>query len=79
MKLISVYAAETAVRTLMIGALERIENEFGDLWGHNKEDNEITEEDEDMYDRYQELRESILDYGNEQICKLKGIPWKKKH
>lgn len=79
MKLISVHAAETAVRTLMIGALERIENEFGDLWGHNKEDNEITEEDEDMYDRYQELRESILDYGNEQICKLKGIPWKKKH
>lgn len=79
MKLVSTNAAETAVRTLMIGSIERIETKLGYLWGHDKEDADITEEDEEMYDLFMELRESILDYGNEQICKLRGIQWKKKH
>lgn len=78
MKLISTQCAETAVRTLMIGSIERIETKFGYLWGNEKEDADITEEDEEMYDIFMELRESILDYGNEQICKIKGIQWKKK-
>ncbi len=73
MRLVSTHAAETAVRTLMIGAIDRIEQKFGYIWGHNKEEQELTEEDEDMYEIFMELRESILDYGNEQICKLKGI------
>ena len=78
MKLVSTHAAETAVRTVMIGSLERIENIFGPLWGHEKEDADLTEEDEIMYEKYSALRESILDYGNEQICKLRGVKWIKR-
>jgi predicted hydrocarbon binding protein len=78
MRLVSTHAAETALRTSMIGSLDRIEQKFGHLWGHNKNEDELTDEDEDMYEIYMELREEILDYGNEQICKLKGIQWKKK-
>jgi len=79
MKLVSTNAAETAIRTLMIGSIERIEKSFGHLWGHDKDESEITDEEEEMYEIFMELRENILDYGNEQICKVKGIQWKKKH
>ena len=78
MRLVSTHAAETALRTSMIGWLDRIERKLGHLWGHDKNEDELTDEDEDMYEIYMELREEILDYGNEQICRLKGTQWKKK-
>ena len=73
-------AAEVAIRTTMIGAIERIENKLGFLWGHDKQEGDpsITEEQEDLYDLFMELREDILDFGNKQICKVKGIKWEKR-
>lgn len=77
---IRIEEAEKAVRTIMIGALYRIETKMGYLWANEKEDNDpsITDAENDMYDIFMELRESILDFGNEQICKIKGIKWEKK-
>ena len=79
MKLVSTDAAVVAIRTLMIGSIDRIEDKLGDLWGHFKEDDEeITEKEEELYELFMELRESILDFGNQQICKVRGIKWTKK-
>ena len=79
MKLVSTDAAVVAIRTLMIGSIDRIEDKLGDLWGHFKEDDEeITEREEELYELFMELRESILDFGNQQICKVRGIKWTKK-
>ena len=79
MNLINTEMAVTAIRTLMIGSIDRIEDKFGDLWGHFKsEDEETTPEEDELYELFMELRESILDFGNQQICKVKGTKWKKK-
>lgn len=78
MKLVSTDAAVTSLRTLMIGSIDRIENKMGDLWGHFKPDDEdTTEEEDEIYELFMELRESILDFGNQQICKIKGVNWSK--
>lgn len=80
MKLVSTDTAAIALRTLMIGSIDRIENKMGHLWGHFKEDDEdTTEEEDDLYEIFMELRESILDFGNEQICKVRGTKWTKKN
>jgi hypothetical protein len=73
-------SAEVAIRTTMIGAIERVERVFGHLWAHEKQDGDptITEEQEQLYDLFMELREEILDFGNKQICRVKGIKWEKK-
>mgnify|MGYP006080769559 CR=1 FL=1 len=79
MKLVSTDAAVTSLRTLMIGSIDRIETQMGDLWGHFKpEDEDTTEEEDEIYEMFMELRESILDFGNQQICKIKGTNWSKK-
>lgn len=79
MKLVSTDASVTALRTLMIGAIDRIETKLGYLWGHYKpEDEDTTEEEDEIYEQFMDLRESILDFGNEQICKVKGMKWQKK-
>ena len=79
MRLISSVSAESALRTLMIGSIDRIECKFGYLWGHDKDEtDEFTDKENEMYDIFMELRESILDFGNEQICKVKGKKWEKK-
>lgn len=80
MRLVSTDAAVTSLRTLMIGSIDRIENKLGDLWGHFKgEEEDTTEEEDELYELFMELREEILDFGNQQICKVKGIPWAQKH
>jgi hypothetical protein len=79
MKLVSVDASVSALRTLMIGAIDRIESKMGHLWGHDlPHDQDTTEEEDEIYEQFMECRESILDFGNEQICKVKGIKWIKK-
>lgn len=79
MKLVSTDNAETAIRTLMIGSIDRIERYMGHLWGHMKaEGEETTPEEDEIYELFMELRESILDFGQDQICKIRGQKWKKK-
>lgn len=80
MKLVSVDASVSALRTLMIGAIDRMETKMGYLWGHNlPDDQETTEEEDEIYEQFMEWRESVLDFGNEQMCKIKGIKWNKKN
>ena len=79
MRLVSTDNAVAALKTLMIGSIHRIEQKFGDKWGHFKnEDEEFTEEEDELHALFMELRESILDLGNEQICKVQGKKWTKR-
>jgi len=79
MNLVDKENAVTAIRTLMIGSIDRIEQKLGHLWGHDKPEGDyFSDEEEEIYELFMDLRESILDFGNEQICKIKGKPWKKK-
>lgn len=74
MRLVSTDVAVVSLRTLMIGSIDRIETKMGDLWGHFKSDDEdTTKEEDEIYELFMELRESILDFGNQQISKIKGI------
>ena len=78
MRLVSERLVESALKTLMIGSIDRIEQKLGHLWAHREDKTEFTDEEEEMYELFMDLRESILDYGNEQICKIKGKRWEKK-
>lgn len=62
---------ESAIKTTMIGAISEIENTFGHMWGHKKRD--TTEEQDELYEDFMELRERILNIGNFQIRKIKRI------
>jgi len=79
MRLVDRDNAVTAIRTLMIGSIDRIEQKLGHLWGHERdEEGEFSDDEEEIYELFMDLRESILDFGNEQICKIKGIKWTKR-
>lgn len=56
---------ETKIRTAFIGALAAFEEKFGSLWGHDKDD--ITPEQEEMYNIWEDARTQILNNGNNQI------------
>jgi hypothetical protein len=58
------------IQTTMIGALARIEESFGYLWGHDK-DGELTNQEEKFADLWDFTRNQILNYGNNQIRGLK--------
>ena len=62
--------AETRIRSAFIFALEEIEEEFGDLWGIDKEDKDLTENEKIWLEKYLLVRKNILDYGNGQIRML---------
>lgn len=55
----------TKFRTVMIGALASIEQNFGFLWGHN-EHRRLTPEEQEMKDLFEKTRKEILDKGNAQ-------------
>lgn len=61
---------EKRIQTTMIGAIARIEQSLGFLWGHNK-DEPLTEKEEQFADIWDYLRNDILNYGNKQIRQLK--------
>ena len=58
------------VQTTMIGALSKMENSFGHLWGHFK-DGPLTEQEEAFADLWDDTRNSILNQGNKEIRNLK--------
>jgi hypothetical protein len=62
---------ESYIRTTMIGAISKIENKFGSFWGFSKSPEERTENQTKLYELFRELREEILDLGNEQIRKCR--------
>lgn len=56
----------TKMRTIMIGALAKMEEEMGGLWGNNH-DKPLSKFEQEMYDRWQNIRTHILDLGNNNI------------
>lgn len=58
--------------TLMIGAISSIENEFGYLWGHSKTDG-YSPEEEIMFEKWENLRQDILNKGNNNINYMIGL------
>jgi hypothetical protein len=57
---------EKRFKTIMIGGLSRFEKEFGYLWeGENGEP--VTEKDIYFRDKWEDLRNDLLDHGNYQI------------
>jgi hypothetical protein len=57
---------EKKFTTTFIGALSYIEQEFGHLWGRDKAPSNRTTEEKQWYDKWERLRTSILNNGNNQ-------------
>lgn len=58
---------EKKVQTSFIGALSQFENLFSHLWGYNKDERDLTDEQFDMREMWEEVRTNILNNGNNQI------------
>lgn len=56
-------------QTTMIGALFAFEETFGHLWGQNKDENDLTNSELDFLDRWDLVRNQILNNGNGQLRK----------
>lgn len=61
---------EKRIQTTMIGALDKMEKNFGHLWGHYK-DGPLTKEEAEFADMWDFTRNQILNQGNNQIRNLK--------
>ena len=57
----------TKMKTSFIGAISSCENHFGFLWGHGKDDVELTEKELSAKEVWENLRAEILDNGNTQL------------
>lgn len=53
--------------TTMIGSINYVENHFGDLWGHGKREEELTNEEKWWRTKWHILRTEILNNGNNQL------------
>ena len=60
----------TKIRTGFIGAISEIEQSFGLLWGHDKPDSQLTENERKWLKLWKRVRGRILGNGNDQIRKL---------
>jgi hypothetical protein len=56
-------------QTTMIGALFEFEKAFGYLWGQDKNEQELTDKELDFLDRWDMVRNQILNNGNNQLRK----------
>lgn len=56
-------------QTTMIGALFEFEKAFGYLWGQDKEESDLTDRELDFSDRWDAVRNQILNNGNNQLRK----------
>lgn len=61
--------AQKKIQTTMIGALAKMEQNFGYLWGHFK-DGPLTTEEEKFAELWDFTRNQILNQGNNQMRKL---------
>lgn len=50
--------------TTIIGSIAAFENTFGYLWGHGKQYDDLTEQEQEFRDMWNETRAKILDNGN---------------
>jgi arginyl-tRNA--protein-N-Asp/Glu arginylyltransferase len=56
----------TKIQTTMIGAIKSVEDHLGDLWGHGLHPQDMTDEQYDLYQKWQACRTEILNKGNAQ-------------
>lgn len=56
-------------QTTMIGALFAFENTFGYLWGQEKNEEDLTNSELDFLDKWDIVRNQILNNGNAQLRK----------
>lgn len=56
-------------QTTMIGALFEFEKSFGYLWGQEKNPDFLTETEDKFRDRWERVRNQILNNGNNQLRK----------
>lgn len=61
-----------AVLTAGIGALERFEKHFGAVWGHGKQDADLTDGERHWSGVWQDARGAILDHTNAVIRRLEN-------
>lgn len=52
--------------TTMVYPLSQIEIAFGDLWGHGKDEESLTDDEKMIRKKWQECRNNILNNGNQQ-------------
>ena len=57
----------TKMKTSFIGAISSCEKNFGFLWGHGKDEAELTEQELQMREIWENVRAEILDNGNSQL------------
>ena len=57
----------TKMKTCFIGAISSCENNLGFLWGHGKDEEELTEQERKMREIWEIVRAEILDNGNSQL------------
>ncbi len=55
------------MKTTMIGAIAAVETNFGYLWGFNKDEQDLTEQEKEFGEVWEIIRQEILDKGNSQI------------
>lgn len=56
-------------QTTMIGALFEFEKAFGYLWGQDKDDEDLTNKELEFLDKWDVVRNQILNNGNNQLRK----------
>ena len=56
-------------QTTMIGSLYQFEENFGYLWGQEKEDKDLTESEKRFRLKWENTRNEILNLGNSQLRK----------
>jgi hypothetical protein len=56
-------------QTTMIGSLFEFEKAFGYLWGQDKEEQDLTDRELEFLDRWDSVRNQILNNGNNQLRK----------
>lgn len=57
-------------QTTMIGSLHQFEKYFGYLWGIDLDEDELTDKQLDLRDRWETARNQILNNGNNQLRQM---------
>lgn len=55
------------MKTSFIGAISACESHFGFLWGHDKNEKDLNENERAMKETWEGIRAQILDNGNNQL------------
>lgn len=65
-------AVSKQVQTIMIYPLSQFELMFGHLWGHGKEEHELTDEERYYREKWKQCRKNILDHSNKHKKNIDG-------